>query len=141
MQFRRAVEHQRTEPVPYPVPAKDRISWNLQDRFYGDLDGLDANKVRALVSTRRDRRDADARRAEAILAMPELAAKPGRPRIPADVEHLVFLRDGGQCVTCKNSYHLEFDQVISFSFGGSSAAENLQLLGGPCNRRKGASFA
>ena len=140
-QFQRALEHQRNEPVPYPVPAKDRTYWHFQDRFFSDVDGLDASKVRALVLTRRERRDKDARRAEAILAMPEVADKPGRPRIPADVQHLVFLRDGGQCVTCKNSYDLEFDHVIPFSFGGSSSEENLQLLCGPCNRRKGASFA
>ena len=140
-QFQRALEHQRNEPVPYPLPAKDRTYWHFQDRFFSDADGLDANKVRALVLTRRERREKDAQRAEAILAMPQVADRPGRYRIPADVQHLVFLRDGGQCVTCQSSSDLQFDHVIPLPFGGASSEENLQLLCGPCNRRKGASFA
>lgn len=139
-QFRRAVEHQRHEPVPYPVSAKDRTYWHFQDRFYSDADGLDASKVRALILTQRARREKDARRAEAILAMPERVPDAGRPRIPADVQHLVFLRDDGRCVTCESSTELQFDHVIPLSFGGASSEENLQLLCGPCNRRKGASF-
>ena len=139
-QFQRALKQQRHGPVPYPVPAKDRTYWHFQDRIYGDADGLNASQVRALVLTRRDRREKDAQRAEAILAMPERAPDAGRTSIPTDVQHLVFLRDGGRCMTCASSTDLQFDHVIPSSFGGGSSEDNLQLLCGPCNRRKGASF-
>jgi 5-methylcytosine-specific restriction endonuclease McrA len=50
----------------------------------------------------------------------------------------VFLRDEGCCVDCGTTDDLQFDHVHPWSKGGPSTAENLQLLCGRCNRRKGA---
>src|SRR5262249_38150822 len=39
---------------------------------------------------------------------------------------------------CGATNELQFDHVIPVALGGGSSADNLQLLCGPCNRRKGA---
>jgi 5-methylcytosine-specific restriction endonuclease McrA len=61
-----------------------------------------------------------------------------RDVIPDDVKQLVWLRDGGRCRHCGAQAELQFDHIIPFSMGGSSNSENLQILYGPCNRRKSA---
>ncbi|WP_261570002.1 TerD family protein [Frankia gtarii] len=58
--------------------------------------------------------------------------------IPQAVKAEVWRRDGGVCVECGGSEHLEFDHVIPFSRGGASSVDNLQLLCRRCNRTKGA---
>lgn len=58
---------------------------------------------------------------------------------PADARLLVWSRDHGRCKNCGTSSDLQFDHVIPRSLGGSSRAENLEVLCGACNRRKGAS--
>ena len=63
-----------------------------------------------------------------------------RGAIPDDVKHLVWQRDGGACRSCGATLELQFDHVIPVSMGGASTPENLQILCGPCNRRKGASL-
>ncbi|HTW00854.1 MAG TPA: HNH endonuclease signature motif containing protein [Streptosporangiaceae bacterium] len=58
--------------------------------------------------------------------------------IPQDVKIAVAARDGGRCRQCGSSQELHFDHVIAWSKGGSNTVANIQLLCGPCNRRKGA---
>jgi 5-methylcytosine-specific restriction endonuclease McrA len=62
-----------------------------------------------------------------------------RGHIPDDVKHLVWTRDQGRCRNCGATAELQFDHVIPVAMGGGSGPENLQVLCGPCNRRKGAS--
>jgi 5-methylcytosine-specific restriction endonuclease McrA len=61
-----------------------------------------------------------------------------RDVIPDDVKQLVWLRDGGRCRQCGVQAELQFDHIIPVAMGGSSNPENLQILCGPCNRRKSA---
>jgi hypothetical protein len=58
--------------------------------------------------------------------------------IPQDVKIAVAARDGGRCRQCGSATDLHFDHVIPWSKGGANTVANIQLLCGPCNRRKGA---
>lgn len=58
--------------------------------------------------------------------------------IPQDVKIAVAARDGGRCRQCGSIQDLHFDHVIPWSKGGANTVTNIQLLCGPCNRRKGA---
>jgi hypothetical protein len=58
--------------------------------------------------------------------------------IPQDVKIEVAARDGGRCRQCGSNKELHFDHVIPWSKGGANTADNIQLLCGTCNRRKGA---
>jgi 5-methylcytosine-specific restriction endonuclease McrA len=65
---------------------------------------------------------------------------PARGRyIPDPVKEEVFERDGGQCVKCGSTRDLQYDHVIPYSRGGSSAA-NIQLLCSDCNLAKSNRF-
>jgi hypothetical protein len=58
--------------------------------------------------------------------------------IPQDVKIAVAARDAGRCRQCGSTTDLHFDHVIAWSKGGANTVANIQLLCGPCNRRKGA---
>ena len=48
----------------------------------------------------------------------------------------VFTRDNGRCKRCGRQDMLEYDHLVPYSQGGSSEAENIELLCRRCNRRK-----
>jgi hypothetical protein len=58
--------------------------------------------------------------------------------ISQDVKIAVSARDGGRCRQCGSTQDLHYDHVIPWSRGGTNSVANIQLLCGPCNRRKGA---
>jgi hypothetical protein len=118
----------------------ERTYWYFQDCFYWEDDGLDADELYALLVSRQQRERGRIERAKAMVAMgmqPQDQAQ-RRDVIPDDVKQLVWLRDGGRCRHCGAQAELQFDHIIPFSMGGSSNPENLQILCGPCNRRKSA---
>lgn len=57
--------------------------------------------------------------------------------IPQAVKIAVAARDGAMCRQCGSTDDLHFDHVIPWSKGGANTVNNIQLLCGPCNRRKG----
>lgn len=61
----------------------------------------------------------------------------GYEPIPADTRLFVWRRDGGRCRNCGSDRDLHFDHIIPRSMGGSNLAENVELLCGRCNLRKG----
>ena len=118
----------------------ERTYWYFQDRFYWENDDLNADEVYGLLVTRQQRERGRIERAQAMVAMGMQPQDQARRRdiIPDDIKQLVWMRDGGQCVRCGSQAELQFDHVIPVAMGGSSNPENLQILCGPCNRRKSA---
>lgn len=119
----------------------DRRYWQFQDRFYWESDGLTAQAVHALLVTQRQRQAQRVERAQQMVAMGAQPRRSARGTVPEDVKHLVWQRDGGACRLCGATVELQFDHVIPVSFGGASTPENLQVLCGPCNRRKSAAVS
>jgi len=118
------------------IPAIGRF---IAGRWYTDNEGLSQENVHALLVTRALRREDTVNRARSIAATQRLPAPAQRRGIPDDVKLLVMQRDGGACRECGSTAELQFDHVIPVSLGGGSTEDNLQILCGPCNRRKGAS--
>jgi hypothetical protein len=135
--FRAIHARQAEEPVALHADGRRRW-WLFEDRVYWEDDGLAAADVRALVREREDRARRRLQRAHAIAA-----AQPGprRAGIPAAVRRAVWERDGGACARCGARFDLQYDHVIPVALGGASTADNLQVLCGDCNRRKGAAIA
>jgi 5-methylcytosine-specific restriction endonuclease McrA len=133
--------HQRSqvEPVCFGHIG-ERAYWRFGDRWFWDNEGLSSQDVRALVTTRDQRRHDTLTRAHSTVAMASRPAPAQRGAIPADVKQLVWRRDRGQCRLCGANTELQFDHIIPLSKGGATTEENLQILCGPCNRRKGASI-
>lgn len=128
---------QQNEPV-LVLSITDRNLWQFKGRFYWDNDGLDGSQIYALLVTRGMREQQRIERAQAVVAMGSLPRGQVRGAIPDDLKQYVWQRDGGRCRNCGNHHELQYDHVIPLSMGGATTAENLQILCGPCNRRKSA---
>ncbi|WP_436987722.1 HNH endonuclease [Streptomyces sp. enrichment culture] len=135
--FLKEEEQQRHEPILLAV-IDGRQLWWFQDRFYWDNDNMDGDDVHALLLAKHQRERQRIERARAMMAMGEEPRIRQRGHIPDDVKQLVWIRDQGKCRVCGATSELQFDHVIPVAMGGSSEADNLQLLCGTCNRRKGA---
>jgi 5-methylcytosine-specific restriction endonuclease McrA len=116
----------------------DRHLWQFQGRFYWDTDKLRADQVHALLATRQQREQQRINRAQAMVVMGDVPRSRLRGAIPDDVKQFVWRRDGGHCRQCGSASELQYDHVIPVVMGGNSTQDNLQILCGPCNRRKGA---
>ena len=123
-----------------PNDGEGAYYWHFQDRFYSENDGLTADQVYALLLTRQQREQRRIDRAQAIVSMGLQRQEQAHRRdvIPDDVKQLVWMRDGGRCRNCGAQTELQFDHIIPVAMGGSSDQANLQILCGPCNRRKSA---
>jgi hypothetical protein len=137
-QFRAMEAGSSQGPVRY-MTVGERTFWRYADRWHTDNEGLTQEAVHALLITRAMRQDARVNRAMTVAAMGQAPVPAQRGAIPADVKQLVWNRDGGACRTCGSNVELQFDHIIPVSVGGGSTEDNLQVLCGPCNRRKGAS--
>jgi len=138
-EFRELQVAQRDDPLRLPKIG-DRRYWQFQDRVYWENEGLEADEVRALLVSEQQRKRGRIERAQAMAAIGWQPQDQARRRdvIPDDVKQLVWMRDGGQCRHCGAQAELQFDHIIPVAMGGSSNPENLQVLCGPCNRRKSA---
>ena len=121
--------------APVPVAAEPRRTcWWFEERFYWADEALDAADVIALVRDRERRRRRRLERAHTALAA---EAQPRRLHIARETRLAVYARDGGRCTECGSGFELQYDHVIPHALGGGDGVDNLQLLCGDCNRRKG----
>jgi hypothetical protein len=131
----------RNKQLDYPVRITriaDRTYWQFQNFFYWDNDGLKVEQIHALLVTRQQRERARIERAEAMVSQGFVNSGNQRDAIPDDLKQYVWTRDGGKCRSCGATSELQFDHVIPVALGGATNEQNLQILCGPCNRRKGA---
>jgi 5-methylcytosine-specific restriction endonuclease McrA len=128
-------------PVLLNVPCGQPSYWFLRGRFYATYELLAPDDVLALATERENRKRLKLERAHAALHMSQtLGSRARRRPIPLKVKTWVWQRDGGRCVECRSRADLEYDHIIPLAMGGSNTERNLQLLCGPCNRRKGATL-
>lgn len=67
-----------------------------------------------------------------------VTSRGARPWIPNWIRRAVMTRDGHRCQECGATEDLSLDHVQPWSKGGTDTEENLRVLCGTCNRRKGA---
>jgi hypothetical protein len=136
--------HQRMQTEGLDIPQRiagyrDRIWWWYQDAVYWtNRDELEAADIKALLFARERQRQRELDHAHAVMAA-AADPMPARKRepIPRDVKLAVWQRDEGKCTECGSNFDLQYDHVIPFAMGGANTPDNLQLLCGRCNQRKG----
>lgn len=123
----------------YIATFRDRSFWWYRDSFYWtNVEDYASSDVKALLFARQRQHERELEHAHAVMAAasaPVVVRK--REPIPRDVKHAVWERDGGKCIECGSAFDIQYDHVIPFSMGGANSVENLQLLCGRCNQRKG----
>jgi hypothetical protein len=113
--------------------------WRFLDKWYVDDDNLKQDEVLALIKSyglQLQKKISEAKTAASAGRVPDGSL---REMIPEQVRHAVWERDGGTCRSCGAANDLQYDHLIPVSMGGANSVENLQILCGTCNRRKGAS--
>jgi HNH endonuclease len=120
------------------LSAGERQYWLYKDKCYWEDQRLSRDQVKALLDMRLERDAARVQQAEEYAALgSQSRVRANRQQIPDDIKRYVFRRDKGRCVRCGSRNELQYDHIIPIALNGSSTAENLQILCGPCNRRKG----
>lgn len=71
----------------------------------------------------------------------ERRARARRRFISHELRVGVLDRFGWSCCYCGSDQELQIDHIHPIARGGTSETQNLQVLCGPCNRRKGASVS
>jgi HNH endonuclease len=130
---------QQAESPVELVRQDERAYWIFKDCFYWEDENLNADDVKALALQRIRKRARQLATAHSVMRAEEAGGLVRSP-VPVEIRRPVFERDGGRCVECGGNFDLQYDHVIPFSLGGATTVDNLQLLCGDCNRRKGATL-
>ncbi len=67
----------------------------------------------------------------------QLAVTHNTRYIPPSVKHAVWRVARGKCAACGAQHNLQIDHIRPVALGGDSTPDNLQLLCGSCNLRRG----
>ncbi len=137
---RRLLEEQEHRPVAVLTDGA-RTWWMHGGEVVSARADLAEADVAALLADRAARAARRLERAHAVQAQQRAPVAAARRPVPREVRLEVWERDGGRCVECGTDFDLQYDHVIPVALGGATTPENLQLLCGPCNRRKGAAIA
>lgn len=124
--------------VPIQLAAYgQRQWWWFANQFWWENGGYAAADVLALI---RQRQRQDAERLERARRAVSLERTPTQRRSPItrEMRRVVYERDGGACVECGSRFDLQYDHILPVALGGATTVENLQILCGECNQRKGA---
>lgn len=154
-ELERLLAEQEHHPVAVLQDDDARTWWMAGGLVYVERDGLSADDVAALLAEKADRAQRKLERAHALRSRQVArdaiggAVAPGaaaaraqsRPGIPRDMRLAVWQRDGGRCTSCGAEFDLQYDHVIPLALGGATSEQNLQLLCGACNQRKGSAIA
>lgn len=140
-ELERLLAEQEHRPVAVLQDDDARTWWMAGGLVYVERDGLTADDVAALLSEKADRARRKLERAHALRSRQGAPAAPSRPGIPRDLRLAVWQRDGGRCTSCGAEFDLQYDHVIPVALGGATSEQNLQLLCGACNQRKGSAIA
>jgi 5-methylcytosine-specific restriction endonuclease McrA len=127
-----------TTPVFY-MKIRDRNYWRYDGKWFTDIDDLQADEVKALVTSYGlglKKKVSEAKTRASAQRVPDGSL---REFIPESVRHRVWERDGGACRQCGATSDLQYDHLIPVSMGGTNTEDNLQILCATCNRQKGAS--
>jgi hypothetical protein len=134
-EIERLASRQLDEPVCM-AEAGQRAYWWFHDHFYWEDEQLTQYDVKALVLEREWRKRRKLEKAHALMNA-ESQATLTRQGISQQAKALVWEQSQGRCAECGSTELLEFDHIIPIAMGGSSTANNLQLLCADCNRAKG----
>jgi len=127
-----------TEPAPYRL--KDGTTlWRYKEQWFKAEPGLTDEDVKAVIVSRDLGRQQEIKKAKTIAAAGRMPDGSLREPIPKNVRLTVWERDHGKCRSCGSTEELQCDHIIPVSMGGADSVENLQILCGTCNRKKGAS--
>ncbi len=155
-ELQRVLAEQEQRPVAVLQDDDARTWWMAGGIVYVERSGLSADDVAALLTEREDRAQRKLERAHALrarqasraasatgasAAAPAGINPPSRRGIPRDLRLAVWQRDGGRCTSCGAEFDLQYDHVIPVALGGATSEQNLQLLCGACNQRKGSAIA
>jgi HNH endonuclease len=128
---------QHDDPQPIAWCGDRRYFWYHDAVYWTNREDLSSHDVKALLFARERQRQRQLDHAHAVMAAESLPPARKREPIPREVKQAVFERDEGRCVECGRNFEFQYDHVTPFSMGGANTVENLRLLCGPCNQRKG----
>ena len=130
-----AAQRQRTTPVRMAVSGQ-RSWWWFENTFWWENGDYSSQGVMALIRQRQRQEQERLERAKRAINLDQQSIQRRHP-ITREMRRIVYERDGGACVECGGRFDLQYDHILPVALGGATTVDNLQILCGECNQRKG----